>query len=189
MVVESGYAFKKGKSRSWKFSSPEPIEKPTRVKVNADVRRKRMRALEDITSLDEQLKFKMNRRQQAETERKYKLCEEITEELSMVKQARREKASELSTLQSKERKAAWYKKRKESRKQLKCSESTGEFTSDESDFPVSSPNSSKASTRSGFVSLVSEDEEGESAADMLVTGRQNEGEELHFSQSLPVHNQ
>ena len=54
---------------------------------------------------------------------------------------------------------------------------------------MSSPNSSKASTRSGFVSLVSEDEEGESAADMLVTGRQNEGEELHFSQSLPVHNQ
>lgn len=101
--------------------------------------------LEDITSLDEQLKFKMNWREQAETERKYKLCEEITQELSMVKQARREKARELSALQSNEWKAAWYKKWKESRKQLKCSESTGRFTSDESDFPLSSPNSSKAS--------------------------------------------
>jgi len=49
--------------------------------VNADVKQKRMSVMEDITSLDEQLKFKMNRRQQAETERKYKLCEEITEEL------------------------------------------------------------------------------------------------------------
>ena len=72
--------------------------------MNADVKQKRMSVLEDITSLDEQLKFKMNRRQQAETERKYKLCEEITEELSMLKQARREKSRELSALQSKERK-------------------------------------------------------------------------------------
>ena len=71
-----------------------------------------MRALEeDITSLDEQLKFKMNRRRQAETEINTScMCKEITEELSMVKQARREKTSELSALQSKEWKAAWYKK-------------------------------------------------------------------------------
>ena len=70
-----------------------------------------MRALEeDISTMDEQLKFKMNRCQQAEAERKYKLCEEITEELSRVKQAKREKANELSVLQSKEKKALWYKK-------------------------------------------------------------------------------
>ena len=35
-----------------------------------------------------QLMFKMNQRQQAEAERKYKLFEEITEELSRIKQAR-----------------------------------------------------------------------------------------------------
>jgi len=54
----------------------------------------------------------MNRRQQAEAERKYKLFEEITEELSRIKQARCEKANELSVVQSKEKKALWYKKQK-----------------------------------------------------------------------------
>ena len=143
-------------SHEWlsrKVSSPEPVEAPRWVKISADIRQKRMRALEeDISTMDEQLKFKMNRRQQAEAERKYKLCEEITEELNRVKQAKREKANELSVLQSKEKKALWYKKRKESTRSH--TESTGRFTSDESDFPLSSPNSLMASTRSGFVSLV-----------------------------------
>ena len=59
-----------------------------------------------------QLMFKMNQRQQAEAERKYELFEEITEELSRIKQARCEKANELSVVQSKEKKALWYKKQK-----------------------------------------------------------------------------
>ena len=187
LVVMSGYTFKKGKSRSRKFSSPEPVEAPRRVKISADIRRKRMRALEeDISTMDEQLKFKMNRRQQAEAERKYKLCEEITEELSRVKQAKREKANELSVLQSKEKKALWYKKRKESTRSH--TESTGGFTSDESDFPLSSPNSSMASTRSGFVSLVSDDEESESSVNMLAVEQHSGSEQPHFPPSLPVHN-
>ena len=68
----SGYTFKKGKSQSRKFSSPEPVEASSRVKISADIRRKRMRALEkDISAMDEQLKFKMNRHRQAEAKRKY----------------------------------------------------------------------------------------------------------------------
>ena len=69
----------------------------------------------------------MNRHQQAEAERKYKLFEEITEELSRIKQARCEKANS-----TKEKKALWYKKQKENKKRY--TEFTGRFTSHESDF-------------------------------------------------------
>lgn len=144
---------------------------------------------EDITSLDEQLKFKMNWRQQAETERKYKLCEEITQELSMVKQVRREKARELSALLSNEQKSCLVQEMKGKQEAVKMQWVYWQIYLRWKWLPSVFTKFFKGQYRSGFVSLVSEDKEGESAADMLVTDQQNEGKQLHFPQSLPVPNQ
>ena len=74
-VVDSGYTFVKGKSRAKRLASPdEDSPKATRTKNSAEVRKKRVRALEeDIANLDEQLNFKEKRRQQSENIRNYKV--------------------------------------------------------------------------------------------------------------------
>ena len=58
-VYQEGYNFIKGKSRSKRFASPpQEIPKPTRAKISAEVREKKISALkEDIASFDEQLLF------------------------------------------------------------------------------------------------------------------------------------
>lgn len=64
------------------MSPPFETLKPTRSKVSAEVRQKRISAIEeDIANLDKQLHFKNKRLQQAENIKNYKLCEEITEEV------------------------------------------------------------------------------------------------------------
>ena len=79
---------------------------------SAEVREKKISALkEDIASFEEQLLFKNKRRQQAESVRKYKLCEEITEEIQFVMKQKRELSEELSKLQEKDRKAQWYRRK------------------------------------------------------------------------------
>ena len=76
-VVESGYVFTKGKSRSMKYCNPETPTRP-RKKISAQMRHFRMQSLDErIANLIEQLKFKEKRRQQAETVQNYKLCDEI----------------------------------------------------------------------------------------------------------------
>lgn len=153
-VVQSGYQFKKGKSRSKKATSSPKSSKKPRSKVEAEVRHKRMAELqEDIQNLEDQLKFKVKRREEAETGRRYKVCEDITEEISTVQETKREKASELAAFQAKEKKAIWYKERKSST-QLRCT--TG-VTSDESE-----PLSSQTSSASGM-SLTSESDLSSSA--------------------------
>ena len=143
-----------------------------------------MVALEDeIANLDEQLKFKEKRRQEAETGRRYKVCEEITEEILIVKKQRCEKAEELAAFKLKEKKAIWYEKRKQESKAKKHSESAGSFTSDDSDLPMSSPNSSMAGTHNEIVTLISDDEKGTDV------DQQDHDSESPFSFSLPVHNQ
>jgi len=109
-VNRDGYSFVKGKSRSKRFASPpDETPKPTRPKVSAQVRQTRISSLkEDIASIDQQLYFKEKRRQQAESIRNYKLCDEITEELQIVMKRKREMSAELWKLQEKDQKAKWY---------------------------------------------------------------------------------
>ena len=113
-VYDNGYNFVKGKSRAKRLASPdEETSKVSRIKISAELRQKRIRALEeDIANLDQQISFKEKRRQQSETIRNYKLCEEITHEIHLVTQQRRELFEELSQYQEKERKAKWYQKTK-----------------------------------------------------------------------------
>ena len=79
VVVEKGYAFVKGKSRSKRLSSSDEVPHPTNAKISADVRVKRILGLEeDIAILGKQILFKEKRRHQVESLRSYKTCEEIT---------------------------------------------------------------------------------------------------------------
>ena len=135
-VQQKGYSYIKGKSRSKRLMSPPgdtPI--PTRAKISAEVRQKRIAALkEDIASLEKQIHFKNKRIQQAENIKNYKLCEEINEEVQVITKRKREVTEELRLFCEKERKARWYRKSKKS--------SACNAASDDSDIPLSSPSSS-----------------------------------------------
>lgn len=88
-VVASSYQFK-GKSRSKKLSpqssaSSTPV---TRKKMDSELRRTRMKELENLKQLDQQIMFKEKRRDQAESVRNYKLCDLLTEEIGKLKSTR-----------------------------------------------------------------------------------------------------
>ncbi len=139
-MCASGYVFKKGKSRANKATSKETSGKASRSMVRAKLRQKQITTLEEkITNLDEQITFKEKRRQQAEAVRNYKMCEEITEEMGIVKQQRRELKGELKVFQEKERKASWYARKK---REATSSRESSMF-SDDSEVPLSSRSSSQ----------------------------------------------
>ena len=148
-VCESGYNFVKGRSRSKRLAPTDEAPRPSRAKISAEVRQKRITALEeDLANLDQQIGFKEKRRQQSENTRNYKLCEEITQEIGICKQQRRQLSDELNQYREKERKAKWYQirrgkgKGKTKEKRRRSDNSTSAVTSDESEFPMSSPSMS-----------------------------------------------
>ena len=60
-VMEGGYNFVKGKSRSKRLASPDDTPRPSWAKINAKLRQKRISALEDdIANLDQQIGSKEN---------------------------------------------------------------------------------------------------------------------------------
>lgn len=144
-VVDSGYTFVKGKSRAKRLASPdEESPKVSRVKISAEVRQKRVRALEeDVANLDQQLSFKEKRRQQAENIRNYKACEEITQEIRLVTQRRRQLFEELSQYRKKERKAKWYQRNKGKGKKGSSSSHSSDASA-----PLSSPGSTNVDAAS-----------------------------------------
>ena len=73
-------------------------------------RMKRIRDLEeDVVDLNDRITFKEKRREQASNFRNYKVCDQLTEEMSKQK---REREGELRALQQKQRKSLWYKQKK-----------------------------------------------------------------------------
>jgi len=112
-VVESGYQFKKGKSRSKKLNPDQQSVVPRLSKINFELRQRRMKELkDDIMQLDEEIAIKHKRREQAESIRNYKLCDELTEEMGRLKKQCRELQNELKAFERKEKKAQWYQNRK-----------------------------------------------------------------------------
>ena len=110
-VLESGFEFAKGKSRSKQVSSSDSTPPtPKRKKISTEFRAKHIRALED--EIKEQLKFKSKPREQAESTKSYRLCEDITEEIRCMRRMINTKSEELSELRKKDSKALWYQKRK-----------------------------------------------------------------------------
>jgi len=96
MVNQSGYEFKKGKSRSKSLQGAD-CEAPSKCCKNSEsLRIKRISELhDDIKDYSDRLRFKEKRRQQATDSRNYKLCDQLTEEMAELKQKKREKESEL----------------------------------------------------------------------------------------------
>ena len=109
-VVEGGYKFKKGKSRSKQSNDPPKLkfEKSTEC-----MRKQNIAALEeDIKDLKDRLQFKEKRRHQSEMARNYKVCDQLTEEMTALKKKKRESETELKFWMRKVQKSTWYNRRK-----------------------------------------------------------------------------
>jgi len=147
-VHSSGYAYRKGKSRSKHVISDSGTERPKRLKLDKEMRKQKTESLEeDIAALNKQIAFKQKRLEQAETVRRYEQCEMINSEIQEVRAKKRGLELELAEFQKKEKKARWYQRRKKA-VTPKLS------TSDESDVPLSSPSLSTSSfDRSRSMSL------------------------------------
>ena len=100
--------FKKGKSRSKQcMSSPPVMKKP---KSSESMRMKRICQLEeDIEDISDQLNFKEKRREQAIFAKNYKLCDQLTDEMSSLKKQKREYQNELVLWKKKQKQANWYR--------------------------------------------------------------------------------
>ena len=108
-VNKGGYIFKKGKSRSKQMND---CPAPKRPKTSASVREKHIGELqEDIKDLRDRLQFKEKRRDQASMLRKYKVCDQLSEEISAVKKQLRDHKKELQLWMRKQQQATWYKKK------------------------------------------------------------------------------
>ena len=114
-VHDEGYSYKKGKSRAKRLYSSSSSDTPKRKKMNASMRTDVIRELEeDKKDIERQILVKEKRRDQAESVRNYKLCDEIMNEISKLKTVLREKTHQLKLLLQKESKSKWYHKRKPS---------------------------------------------------------------------------
>lgn len=107
LVNESGYVYKKGQSRSKVLNPPaESTSIAKRPKVGAQEREKRMAAVaEDLKDIADRLSFKEKRRLAAEASRNYKLCDELTEDMSSLKTRKRELEAEMACLTKKSKRA------------------------------------------------------------------------------------
>ena len=112
-VDNDGYVYKKGKSRSKKLSTTTEAPPKKRPKTVESFRLQRISQLqEDVKDINDRLQMKEKRRDQASNSRNYKLCDEIMEEMSTIKQKKREYETELQKLQRKQDQSSWYKNQK-----------------------------------------------------------------------------
>ena len=87
---ESGYSYRKGKSRSKRLNSDgDGSSVSKRAKINAEYRLSRIDELKDkIKDLSEQLHYKNLRRVAAENVHNYKECDKLIEQMSTLKHER-----------------------------------------------------------------------------------------------------
>ncbi len=115
VVNESGYVYRKGKSRS-KHLNPSletSTTAPKKRKLLTEARVKHLEAVqEDLKDVTDRLAYKVKRRQAAETVRNYKLCDELTDDISNLKSKKRELEAEVAILKKKSKRSEGYKKRK-----------------------------------------------------------------------------
>lgn len=132
-VIADGYQFVKGKSRSKKFSDPD--ERP---KLNQEIRDQRMKDLEqDMSDMKERLCFKEKRILERLNLKDYKKCDELKEEVIVLRKQLRELESERKRLSLSNQRSVLY-----NRKRL--SSSLSDTCSNESD--VSNPRKSLTPT-------------------------------------------
>ena len=130
---ESGYDYKKGKSRSKQLisssESDESTPAPKRVKTTEALRIKRILEIEeDLGDISQRMGFKEKRREQASLSHQYGVCDQISEEISVLKDQRRVLEKELHGLKKKEQQSKWYKKKGKLRSNSLSSSSSGSTT-------------------------------------------------------------
>ena len=125
-VHDSGYVYAKGKSRSKKFCQVnEEEERPKREKIDQQERQHRIESLnEELKDADKHLDIKERRIEQAQAIQNYKLCDQLSTEVSALKAKRRDIESSLRALQQKERRSAKYFARKSSATSTTTAESS-----------------------------------------------------------------
>jgi len=142
-VDESGFVYRKGKSRSKSFGSEagEGAPAPKRPKISQQLRDKRKQNInEDLKCINTQIQFKERRIETEVLNKNFKLCDLLAEEVTELKKRRQMLNSELDLLIRKENKSMWYYKRKRNPPKA-CS-------SDDSDMPFSGSESHGESLRS-----------------------------------------
>ena len=103
----------KGKSRSKLSNTDDEAPTPKRRKITQDYRLERMSELQDkIKDLNERIEFKNKQRDAASNVRNYKECDELTKQMSILKNEKRLLDTELSALTRKQKKSVWYKKKR-----------------------------------------------------------------------------
>ena len=134
-VHDSGYTYRKGKSRSKRFGTSDST--PKRPKFHHDYRERRMKELgEDLVGISERISIKESRCEAGAAVKNFKLCDQLSEEIAELKQQRRLKEAELRELKKREKKSQWYLKKKRL------------SATDDSDFIESSDDNESSSTTS-----------------------------------------
>lgn len=109
----TGYQYKKGKSRSKNFGSgsEQHSSKAKRPKLDHDLRDSRIKEItEELATIAKQISFKDRRVEAAAQEKNFKLCDQLTEEISNLQRNRRTLELELRMLEKKVKRAEQYKK-------------------------------------------------------------------------------
>lgn len=104
-VYNSGYCFKQGYSRSKRFldDTREAVKRP---KINKEICERQIQNIEgELTDLRQRISFKEKRVNDAENMKNYKVCDEITGEISEIKAKCHELEAELKLLLMKEKRA------------------------------------------------------------------------------------
>ena len=132
---QSGYDYKKRKSRSKMFgSSSEPEAK--RPKTTKTERLDQLKGVrQQLSDVKDRVKYKRQRLAAAETSKNYKLCDQLSEEIADLNKEMILQEKEVKLLQQKEKKSLKYYSRKKDR-----------ATSSESD--RNNPSSSRSTSRS-----------------------------------------
>ncbi len=108
-VYNSGYNFKKGYSRSKRFLNNSANKAIKRPKLSKDFREKRIQDIEEeIKDSRQRISFKEKRVNAAANMKNYKVCDEITGEISEIKAKCRELEEELKQLLAKEKRSKKY---------------------------------------------------------------------------------
>ena len=142
---ESGYGYKKGKSRSKRLTADEGSPKK-RAKINRDFRLARIAELqEQIKDKKEQLEFKELRRDAAKNVHYYKECDKLTEQMAELKAGRRQLEQELAALTKKQKKSEWYFNKTSTPWKVSASELNSRISRR---FPSSSPEPQSSSFQS-----------------------------------------
>lgn len=103
----------KGKSRSKKHNPVNEEERPRREKIDLQERQHRIESLkEQLQDTNKHIDVKEKRIEQVQAVQNYKLCDQISTEVTTLKAKRREIESSLQALQRKEQKSAKYFSRK-----------------------------------------------------------------------------